>query len=357
MAKKAMIALSGGVDSSVAAKLIKDKGYDCIGVTMRLNSSCVKDESSCLTEQNILDAQNIADTLSMPYFVFDFEADFDKEVISRFVSAYENGFTPNPCIDCNRYMKFEKLYKIGREKGYDYIVTGHYAAIKYNKKTGRYELKKAKDNTKDQSYVLYSLTQEQLSHTLFPLGEFTKAEIRQIAEQSGFLNAQKKDSQDICFVPDGDYAAFIENYTGRKYPEGNYIDTSGTVLGKHKGIINYTIGQRRGLGIALGKYMYVLSKNAADNTVVLGDESELFYKNVLVKDVNLISVAEIKEPIRAKVKLRYKHTEQPATLIPNNDGTLAVCFDEPQRAPSAGQSAVFYDDDTVIGGGIIVKGI
>ncbi len=356
MAKKAMIALSGGVDSSVAARLIKDKGYDCIGVTMRLVSARLK-KGSCLTEQDILDAQNIANTLGMPYFVFDFEADFEKEVIARFVSAYENGFTPNPCIDCNRYMKFERLYRSGREKGYDYIVTGHYARIEYNEKTNRYALKKAKDTSKDQSYVLYSLTQEQLSHTLLPLGEFTKSEIREMAEQSGFVNARKKDSQDICFVPGGDYAAFIEAYTGKKYPEGDYIDVSGKALGKHKGIINYTIGQRRGLGIALGKYMYVLSKNVEDNTVVLGDESGLFYKNVLVKDINLISVAEIKEPMRASVKLRYKHTEQPATLIPNEDGTITVCFDEPQRAPSAGQSAVFYDNDTVIGGGIIVKGM
>ena len=356
MVKKAMIALSGGVDSSVAAKLIKEQGYDCIGVTMRLNSSCSGD-ASCLSDQNIIDAKNIAEGLGMPYYLFDFEADFEKEVISRFISAYENGFTPNPCIDCNRYMKFEKLYQSGREKGYDYIVTGHYAKIEYNENTCRYVLKKAKDALKDQSYVLYSLTQEQLSHTLFPLGNFTKAEIREMALSSGFFNAEKKDSQDICFVPDGDYAAFIQNYTGKKYPEGDYIDISGKVLGKHKGIINYTIGQRRGLGVALGKYMYVISKNAENNTVILGDETELFYKNVIVKDINLISVSEITRPIRAKVKLRYKHTEQPATIVPNSDRTVTVCFDEPQRAPSAGQSAVFYDEDTVIGGGIIVKGI
>ncbi len=359
MAKKAMIAMSGGVDSSVSAKLMCDKGYECIGVTMRLYDNDMigkKCSKTCCSEDDVADARSVAYSLGMQYYVFNFSDDFDRQVISRFVSAYENGFTPNPCIDCNRYMKFEKLFNRAQTLGYDYIVTGHYARIEKDENTGRYLLKKAVDDTKDQSYVLYSLTQQQLAHTVFPLGSYRKTEIRKIAEENGFINAKKHDSQDICFVPDGDYAEFIKRYTGKDYPPGDYKDSSGRVLGKHKGIINYTVGQRRGLGIALGHHVFVLKKDIASNSVTLGEENELYFKKVIVKDLNFISVEKLEKSMRVKVKLRYRHTEQPAVIESMQDGQVLVTFDEPQRAPTAGQAAVFYDGDTVVGGGVIVKG-
>ena len=260
MTKKALIAMSGGVDSSVAAYLIKEQGFESTGITLKLFDNediGEKKEKTCCSLDDIDDARSVCYKLGIPYYVYNFKDSFKENVISRFINAYENGTTPNPCIDCNRYIKFEKLMRRAEELDFDYVVTGHYAVIEYNAETGRYLLKKSADSSKDQSYVLYSLTQEQLAKTLFPLGNMTKEQTREIAEKLGLINAHKHDSQDICFVPDGDYAKFIEQYTGRTYPHGNFVDESGKVLGEHKGIIRYTVGQRKGLGLALPHPMYV----------------------------------------------------------------------------------------------------
>ena len=310
--KKAMIAMSGGVDSSVAAWLMKRDGYDCMGVTMRLfagEDSCERKGHTCCSLDDVEDARSVARQLGIPYFVFNFTEDFGTQIMDRFVCAYENGFTPNPCIDCNRYMKFEKLMKRAKELDYDYVVTGHYARIE--EQDGKFLLKKAIDEKKDQSYVLYSLTQEQLAHTLFPLGGMTKPQIREMAEEQGLINARKHDSQDICFVPDGDYAKFIEQYTGRKSIPGDFVDTEGNILGKHKGIIHYTLGQRRGLGIPAASRLYVCDISPKTNQVVLGNNEDLFHSELTATKVNLISCESLKEPMRLKAKIRYRH---PASL-------------------------------------------
>lgn len=355
--KKALIAMSGGVDSSLAAKLMVDKGFKCIGCTMKLYHNedvGIERSHTCCSLEDVEDARSVAYKLGMPYYVFNFTDAFHKTVIQKFIESYEKGITPNPCIDCNRYMKFDKLFEQANILNCDYIVTGHYSRIE--EKDGKFILKKALDETKDQSYVLYSMTQKQLAHTLFPLGDMKKTEVRAIAEQNGFVNADKPDSQDICFVPDGDYASFIERYIGKTAKTGDFTDIDGNVLGEHKGIIRYTVGQRKGLGIALGKPRFVISKKAETDTVVLGDEDKLFYKRVLINNLNFIPFDNLEGQMRVTAKLRYRHTEQPAVIYPANDGVM-VEFDEPQRAPSPGQAAVFYDGDTVVGGGTIEKGI
>ena len=351
--KKAMIAMSGGVDSSVAAWLKRD-GYDCMGVTMRLfagEDSCERKGHTCCSLDDVEDARSVARQLGIPYFVFNFTEDFGTQIMDRFVCAYENGFTPNPCIDCNRYMKFEKLMKRAKELDYDYVVTGHYARIE--EQDGKFLLKKAIDEKKDQSYVLYSLTQEQLAHTLFPLGGMTKPQIREMAEEQGLINARKHDSQDICFVPDGDYAKFIEQYTGRKSIPGDFVDTEGNILGKHKGIIHYTLGQRRGLGIPAASRLYVCDISPKTNQVVLGNNEDLFHSELTATKVNLISCESLKEPMRLKAKIRYRHPEQEAVAWQTEDGVLHVRFDKPQRAITRGQAVVLYDGDIVVGGGVI----
>ena len=292
--------------------------------------------------------------LGIPYYVFNFSARFEAEVIGRFTAAYENGRTPNPCIDCNRFLKFDKLHRRAQELGYDFVATGHYARIEYDEALGRYLLKKAADPGKDQSYVLYTLTQAQLAHTKFPLGGMTKPEVREIAQEQGFVNARKRDSQDICFVPNGDYADFIERRTGKKCPEGNFIDRDGHILGKHRGIIRYTVGQRKGLGLSLPEPMYVCAVNPEDNTVVLGREAELYTRTLTAKDINLISVPCIEKPLRVKAKIRYRQAEQQASVTQTDTDTLKIEFDAPQRAATKGQSVVLYDGDTVVGGGTIV---
>lgn len=358
MNKKAIIAMSGGVDSSVAAYLMKEKGFECIGATMKLFQNedvDVSRENSCCSLNDVEDARSVAYSLGMPYYVFNFSERFRENVLERFVNAYENGRTPNPCIDCNRYLKFEKLFSRARELQYDYVVTGHYAHIDYDEITGRYLLRKAVDPAKDQSYVLYSLTQEQLAHVQFPLGGMNKSEVRKIAEEQGFINARKHDSQDICFVQNGSYGDFIENYTGKTYPEGNFIDRDGNILGTHKGIIRYTIGQRKGLGLALKEPMYVMAVDSEANTVTLGRNEDLFTKTLTAKDINLISVSRIEEPMRVKAKVRYRHQEQWATVEQVDDDTIRLNFDEPQRAITAGQAVVLYDGDLVVGGGTIAS--
>jgi tRNA-specific 2-thiouridylase len=299
------------------------------------------------------DAGSVARRLGIPYYVFNFSRDFKAQVIERFAAAYESGATPNPCIDCNRYLKFERLFQRARELGCEAIVTGHYARIE--KQNGRYILKKALDKSKDQSYVLYMLTQEQLAHIRFPLGELGKLEVRSIAEAQGFCNSEKPDSQDICFIPDGDYAAFLEQYTGKPYPTGDVLDLSGHVIGQHRGAVRYTTGQRKGLGLALNEPVYVCRKDMTANTVTVGPEQSLYSQELWADDVNWIATDHLSAPMRVYAKIRYRQTEQPATVCPDESGKIRLLFDKPQRAITAGQAAVLYNSDIVVGGGTILK--
>lgn len=357
MNKKAVIAMSGGVDSSVAAYLITKQGFDCIGATMKLFNNediGVSKKHTCCSAEDVEDARSVAYSLDIPYYVFNFSDSFKEKVIDKFVYAYENGMTPNPCIDCNRYLKFERLFMRAKELDFDYVVTGHYAQIEFDKENNRYLLKKAVDKTKDQSYVLYCMTQEQLKHTLFPLGGMEKTEVRKIAEEKGFVNANKHDSQDICFVQNKKYYDFIEQYTGRSYPKGNFVDLNGNILGTHEGIIRYTIGQRRGLGVSISNNpTFVLSVDPEQNTVTLGREQDLYTKTLTAKNINLISKEKLTTPLKVKAKVRYRQAEQWATAAQLDDDTLVIEFDEPQRAVTKGQAVVLYDGDIVVGGGII----
>lgn len=355
--KRALIAMSGGVDSSVAAWMMDRDGYDCVGVTMKLytNDDIVVDkEKTCCSLDDVEDARAVCNKVGIPFYVVNFRENFEECVMKRFVNTYLEGGTPNPCVDCNRYIKFEKLMQRMYELECEYVVTGHYARILYNEATGRYELHKAADPSKDQSYVLYNLTQEQLAHARFPLGEFHKSEIREMAEQNGFINAKKHDSQDICFVPDGDYASFIEKYTGKAAEPGNFVLKDGTVMGRHKGQIRYTIGQRRGLGLALPRPLYVCGKNLERNEVILGESEELFTTVLEADQVNFISVEKLEEPIRCKARIRYKQKEDWAVVEQIGEDRIRVTFDQPQRGITRGQAVVLYDEDMVIGGGTIL---
>lgn len=340
--KKVLIGMSGGVDSSAAAVLMQNAGYDVFGATLRLLGESPTDDER--------DAASVCEKLNIPHAVFDFHREFETSVIAEFISEYEKGRTPNPCVTCNRKIKLGLMLDKALADSFDFVATGHYARIE--KSGDRYLLKKGIYPEKDQSYMLYSLSQEQLSHLLLPLGSLTKSEVREIAEQSGLINSRKKDSQDICFVPDGDYASFIERYTGKTFEKGFFVSSDGDILGEHSGIIRYTIGQRKGLGVAVGHPIFVLDKNPITNTVTLGTEDKLFYKRVKVRNTNFLPFDILQNDIRVEAKLRYRHEPQKATLHPENDGVI-IEFDSPQRAPSTGQSAVFYDGDTVIGGGII----
>lgn len=359
--EKALIAMSGGVDSSAAAALMVKAGLECVGVTMKLHTEYDQNEESCSTEKSCCtakdaeDARSVCAKLGIKHYVFNFTDDFEQQVVNRFIAAYENGFTPNPCIDCNRFIKFDKLFRRAEELGCDYIVTGHYARTEYDSASGRWLLRRSKNIAKDQTYVLYSLTQKQLMHAKFPLGEFSgKEEVRALTAQAGLINADKKDSQDICFVPDGDYAGFICRHTGRSYPSGDFIDTSGNVLGKHNGIIRYTIGQRKGLGLSFKQPMYVCAKDISQNTVTLAPENELYASGIFAEDFNWISLAKPpREPIRAAAVTRYHAKEAAASVVADKNDKVTILFDEPQRAPCAGQAVVLYDGDIVIGGGTI----
>ncbi len=349
------------MDSSVAALLTKEQGYDCTGCTMKLydnDDAGLPAGKTCCSLDDVEDARSVAYRLGMPYYVFNFKDEFGEKVIDRFVDSYLHARTPNPCIDCNRYLKFGKLYERARQLGCDRIVTGHYARI--GQQDGLYVLKKGLDENKDQSYVLFFMDQYQLAHTLFPLGALPKSETRRIAEENGFVNADKPDSQDICFVPDGNYARIIEERTGRESLPGDYLDLDGNVIGRHKGMIRYTIGQHKKLGQSFGQPMYVCSINAADNTVTLGREEDLYSREVSVKDMHWISGTVPEESLsagglRCRAKLRYRHPEQSCAAFTMPDGTLKLVFDAPQRAVTPGQFAVLYDGDICLGGGEILR--
>ena len=354
----ALIAMSGGVDSSVAAWLMQQKGYACTGITMRLTRNETLGQSgfhTCCSEKDIEDAAEVAYAMDIPYEVLDFTADFREKIIEKFIRVYEAGGTPNPCIDCNRYMKFDHLLSWAREHGMEYVVTGHYARVEQDEATGRWLLKKGLDEGKDQSYVLYNLTQEQLAHVRLPLGALHKSEVREIAEQQHFINARKHDSQDICFVPDGDYEKFMEDFTGKRYPAGDFLDEAGRKVGTHKGAVRYTIGQRKGLGLAMGAPVYVCAKDMQANTVTVGPEESLFDRIVYAEEVNWIAIPALTAPLRVTARTRYHQVEQAATVYPAGEDRFRLEFDEPQRAPTPGQAVVLYQGDVVLGGGTIVR--
>ncbi len=354
---KALIAMSGGVDSSVAAWLMQQAGCECTGVTMRLTRNETLGQSgfhTCCSERDIEDAAEVAFAMDIPYEVVDFTADFREKIIEKFIRVYEAGGTPNPCIDCNKYMKFDHLLRWADAHGIDYVVTGHYARVEQDEATGRWLLKKGLDEGKDQSYVLYNLTQEQLARVRLPLGGLHKTEVREIAEKRHFINARKHDSQDICFVPDRDYAKFMEDFTGKHYPPGDFLDENGSRVGTHQGAVRYTIGQRKGLGLAMGAPVYVCAKDMQANTVTVGPEDALFERIVYADEVNWISIPGLTEPLRVTARTRYHQVEQSATVFPA-EGGFRLEFDQPQRAPTPGQAVVLYQGDVVLGGGTITR--
>ena len=339
-----LIALSGGVDSAIAAWKMKQAGYACEVATMRLFGN----------DENIEYCRAVAQKLEMPFHMFDFTAEFQTHVIDNFVATYLAGRTPNPCVLCNRFLKFDRFLHQAKKLGISLIATGHYARIERDPANNRYLLKKGTDETKDQSYVLYTLTQTQLAQTLFPLGTLRKEQVRDFANSVGLPNAGKRDSQDLCIVPDGDYASFIERYTQQRCPPGDFVDKTGKVLGKHQGLIRYTIGQRKGLGIAAATPYYVCGHNVKDNTVILGGENDLLVQTVTVTDINLIPFDRLDSSIRVMAKVRYRQKGDWATVSQTDTDTLKIVFDEPQKGVAKGQAAVLYDGDDVVGGGTIV---
>lgn len=358
MGKKVVIGMSGGVDSSVAAYLLKQQGYDVIGVTMQIwqeEADNIQEENGgCCGLSAVHDARRVADQLEIPYYVMNFRKEFKENVIDYFVHEYLEARTPNPCIACNRYVKWEALLKRSLDIGADYIATGHYARV-IQLPNGRYTLKQSVTQAKDQTYALFNLTQDQLSHTLMPVGDYSKDQIRKIAEEIHLMVANKPDSQEICFVPDDDYANFIKEETGTEIPEGNFVDLDGNILGRHKGIIHYTIGQRKGLGLALGRPVFVVDIKKETNEVVIGDNKDVFAKGLLADKVNFMSIASLEEEMRVRAKVRYNHRGADCTIRMVGEDQIECVFDEPQRAITPGQAVVFYEEDYVVGGAIIQK--
>ncbi len=355
--KKVVVGMSGGVDSSVTALLLKQQGYDVIGITMNVwqreetEKIC---EKACCAVDSVSDARRVCFGLEIPFYVLNFKDTFKEVVIDNFASEYIAGRTPNPCIMCNRYVKFETLLNKSLSLGALYIATGHYARVEYSEETGRYYLRKSVTEEKDQTYALYNLTQDQLKHIIMPLGEYTKDEVRKIAENNNLINANKQDSQEICFVEDNNYAKFIEEKYDYKSTPGNFVDKNGNVLGRHKGIIHYTIGQRRGLGIAFKKPMYVVSLDVQNNLVILGEEKELLRDSLICTKVNFMPFEKLDSPMKVGSKIRYNSKPMMSTIYPLENGDIKVIFDEKVKAVTPGQAVVFYDNDIVVGGGTII---
>ena len=361
MQKQVMIGMSGGVDSSVAAALLLERGYKVIGVTLKmweegLDESNQNIDGSCCSLTAIEDAQRVAKQLNIPHYVLDFKETFKSSVVDYFIDEYTKGRTPNPCVACNKHIKFEALLQKAASMEVDYIATGHYAKIEFDPARKRHLLKKSKTSAKDQTYFLYNLTQEQLSRTLFPIGDYTKDQIREIAERLNLAVASKPDSQEICFIKNNNYIDFISKNSNYVPEPGDFVDKGGNFLGQHSGIINYTVGQRKGLGLSFGKPMYVIGLNAKENTVILGDDKDNYSSSLIATDINFIAFDNLDGPMQVKAKIRYAAKEAEATINPEGDGRVRVEFSVPQRAITPGQSVVFYKDDIVLGGGIIEKG-
>ena len=348
--KKVLVAVSGGVDSGAAVCLLKKAGYDVSAIMLRLFDKT--DEAGNFIETEVNSARQLCKDLNVEFIYADYRDQFKNDVIDNFVKSYIDGKTPNPCVECNRSIKFKYVFDYADKNGFDYVATGHYARVVYDSDSGTHKLLKATDLKKDQSYVLYNLKPAQLSRLLLPLGEYSKDQVRSFAKEAGLKNYNKADSQDICFIS-GDYYDFIKEYTGKSFPDGNFIDKDGNILGTHKGIIRYTVGQRKGLGLSFDSPRYVVSKNPVDNTVTLGKEDQLFFSTVMAENANIIC-GDFNEPLRCEAMIRYNQMPQPATAYLTDENCLKVVFDTPQRAPSPGQSLVLYQGDVLLGGGIIV---